>query len=183
MVAGLSFALDFPRTLSLWYIEPMIYLAADHRGVSHKNGLKHYLEGGGYKVKDVGAYDFDEKDDYVDFAKAALKEIIKDPLSHKGIFLCGSGHGMDMVANKFKGIRAALGFNKDVAEQSREHEDANVLILAADWLQEVEVNTIARVWLETKFTGEERHVRRLKKIEEIEEKNFSAEGGSAPGGK
>ena len=150
----------------------MIYLAADHRGVSHKNGLKHYLEGWGYKVKDVGAYDFDEKDDYVDFAKAALEKVMENPAKNRGIFLCGSGHGMDMVANKYKGIRAALAFNLDVAKQSREHENANVLILPADCLQEVETNTIARVWLETKFTSEERHVRRLKKIAKIEKENF-----------
>lgn len=150
----------------------MIYLAADHRGISHKNGIRHYLEVSGYEVKDIGAHDFDEKDDYVDFAEVALAEIIKDPKKNKGIFLCGSGHGMDIVANKYKGIRAVLGFNADVARQSRGHEDANVLVLPADWLQETEVNEIAKTWLETDFTGEERHVRRLKKIEEVERENF-----------
>lgn len=146
----------------------MIYLAADHRGFQLKEELKKYLVEQGYGVEDVGAFTNDKDDDYVDFARVASEKIAGNPSEHKGIFLCGSGHGMDVVANKYRGIRAALGFNKDVAKQSREHEDANVLILAADWLQEVEVNEIAKVWLETKFSGEERHKRRITKIHGIE---------------
>ena len=79
---------------------------------------------------------------------------------------------MANVADKFKGLRAALAFNKDVAIQSREHENANVLILASDWLSSEEAKEIALVWLRTPFSGEERHVRRLNEIKEIEEKNF-----------
>jgi len=77
-----------------------------------------------------------------------------------------------MVANKYKGIRAALVFNEKVAIQSREHEDANILVLASDWIKAHEAKVIIKAWLETKFSGEERNVRRIKKIGEIEKKNF-----------
>lgn len=150
----------------------MIYLAADHRGISHKALLIHHLQDKGHEIFDVGAWELNKSDDYVDFARAALEKIVVDPVNNKGIFLCGSGHGMDLVANKYRGVRAALGFNADVAKQSRGHEDTNVLIIAADWTSEEETKKIASSWLETPFSGEERHVRRLKKIEDIEEKNF-----------
>jgi len=150
----------------------MIYLAADHRGFQLKEEIKKYLLEQKYEVEDVGALNYDKDDDYVDFARAASEKIIQDPAVNKGIFICGSGHGIDIVANKHRGLRAVLCFNADVAKQSREHEDANVLVLASDWLDLEEAKKIVAVWLETKFSGEERHIRRLGKIEEIEEKNF-----------
>ncbi len=151
----------------------MIYFAADHRGFALKEQLKTFLDEKRQDVEDTGAFEYDAEDDYVDFARLAAKKISKNPVERRGIFVCGSGHGMDIVANKYKGVRAALGFNKEVARQSREHEDANVLVLAADWLNFDETKEIVLVWLFTEFTGEERNVRRLGKIKEIEEINFS----------
>ena len=150
----------------------MIYLAADHRGFLLKEELKKFLIDSGFEVKDAGALSYDKADDYVDFSRAAAEEIAKSPERDRGIFLCGSGHGMANVADKFKGLRAALAFNKDVAIQSREHENANVLILASDWLSPEEAKEIVLVWLKTPFSGEERHARRINKIQEIEEQNF-----------
>ena len=154
------------------YTYPMIYLAADHRGFKLKEVLKQILLNQELPVEDMGALAFDPMDDYVDFAHAALEKMIDNPGLHKGIFICGSGHGMNMVADKYKGIRAAMGFNRYVAVQSRQHENANVLILAADWVKEREALDIISDWLSAEFTAEDRHVRRLKKISEIEEKNF-----------
>lgn len=150
----------------------MIYLAADHRGFQLKETLKRVLLNQNLPVQDMGALSFDESDDYVDFARAALEKIIDNPGFHKGIFICGSGHGMNMVADKYRDIRAAMGFNRYVAVQSRQHENANVLILAADWVKEKEAEDIVSDWLNAEFTTEERHVRRLKKINAIEDKNF-----------
>jgi len=150
----------------------MIYLAADHRGFQLKEELKRYLLEHNFETEDAGALDYDKTDDYVDFAASASEKIAENPSRHKGIFFCGSGHGVDIVANKFHGLRAALCFNTQVAAQSREHEDANVLVLAADWITQEEAKDIVTVWLGKSFSGEERHVRRLKKIEEIEDKNF-----------
>ena len=150
----------------------MIYLAADHRGFKLKEELKKYLLEQGFETEDVGAFEYDKEDDYVDFAREASEKIAESPSLYKGIFVCGSGHGMDMVANKFKGIRAALVFNRGVAAQSREHEDANVLVLASDWLEETEAKDLVTVWLGKSFGGAERNIRRLNKIREIEEHNF-----------
>lgn len=150
----------------------MIYLAADHRGFKLKEELKKYLIEHRFEVEDVGAFTYDKTDDYADFARAACEKIVQNLSAHKGIFLCGSGHGVDIVANKYNGLRAALCFNKQIAAQSREHDDANVLALAADWVSPEEAKDIVIVWLGKQFSGEDRHVRRLKKIEEIEKKNF-----------
>lgn len=150
----------------------MIYLAADHRGFKLKEELKKYLLEQGFETEDIGAFAYDKDDDYVDFARDASEKIAENPSLHKGIFMCGSGHGMDMVANKFKGVRAALVFNREVAVQSREHEDANVLVLASDWLEDVETKDLITIWLGKSFSGEERHVRRLKKITELEKESF-----------
>jgi len=150
----------------------MIYLAADHRGFVLKETIKKSLIEQGIAVEDMGAFAYDEGDDYTGFAAEATQKIFASPLEHKGIFLCGSGHGMDMVANKFRGIRAALCWNTQAAKQSREHEDANVLVLPADWLDEMRVREIVSLWLGASFSGEDRHIRRLKKIGEIEQRNF-----------
>lgn len=154
------------------YNELMIYLAADHRGFKLKEELKKYLLEQGFEAEDVGAFEYNKDDDYVDFASEAARKIAENSTLHKGIFICGSGHGMDMVANKFKGVRAVLVFNAEVAAQSREHEDANVLVLASDWLEPEKAKDLVTIWLGKQFDGAERNIRRLGKIEEIEKDNF-----------
>ena len=149
----------------------MIYLGADHRGFRLKEAVKAWLLDTGYPVKDLGAYELDVEDDYPDFGILVADAISKDT-SAKGILICGSGHGMDMVANKHKGIRAALCFNVSVAKQSREHEDANVLVFASDWVKEHDAIEIVRVWVEAEFGNAERNTRRLGKIREAESSNF-----------
>ncbi|MBI2055060.1 MAG: RpiB/LacA/LacB family sugar-phosphate isomerase [Candidatus Sungbacteria bacterium] len=150
----------------------MIYIAADHRGYSLKEALKTALLEVGYEVKDMGALNLDIADDYPDFVEAACEAALHDPAHSKVILVCGSGHGMDMAANKYKGLRAALCFNTSVAKQSREHEDANVLVLASDWVKESEAFEIAKIWLETEFDGADRNIRRLAKIKQQEDRNF-----------
>lgn len=150
----------------------MIYLAADHRGFNLKETLKKYLLEKEYEVEDVGAFEYDKNDDYVDFARIAAEKIAQDPVVNKGIFICGSGHGMDVIANKYKGLYAAWCNTVEAAVQSREHGNSNVLVLGADWLDPEIAQNITLTWLMTFFTGEERHIRRLKKIEEIERQNF-----------
>lgn len=150
----------------------MIYLAADHRGFKLKEELKRYLGEKNYQIDDAGAFAYDRSDDYVDFAIAASEKIVQNPSAHKGIFICGSGQGMDIVANKFRGLHAALCADVPSAIQSREHSDTNVLVLGADGLDPLRAKEIVDAWLSTPFTGEDRHVRRLKKIAEIEARNF-----------
>lgn len=149
-----------------------VFLAADHRGFALKEALKTLLAAWKHVVHDVGASALDPTDDYVDVAHAAAERIAEHPDAARGIFICGSGIGMDVVANKHRGVRAAVVHDRATAIQSRQHGDSNVLVLAADTLGHAAAEEIVRVWLSTSFSGEERHVRRLKKIKEIEERNF-----------
>ena len=144
-----------------------IYLASDHAGFELKNTLKIYLEGEGYMVTDMGPYKYDETDDYPDFMRPVAKEISKDPENNRGIIMGGSGQGEAMVANRFNGVRAAVYYahNLDIIKLSREHNNANVLALGARFINNEEAKEAVKLWLETPFTKEERHVRRIKKID------------------
>ena len=141
-----------------------IYLGADHRGYKLKQVLKEELKTQGFEVEDVGADVYDGADDYVDYASKVCKRVKKND---RGILICGSGHGVDMVANKHKQIRSVLGFNLDVVVQGREDEDANVLSLPAEWITTDEAIEMTKVFLSTDFSNAERHVRRLEKIEKL----------------
>lgn len=148
----------------------MIYLAADHAGFELKEKVKEYLVENGHQIKDMGAHKFDPQDDYPDFISKAAEAISKDPDDSRGIIFGGSGQGEAMVANKFPGVRAAVFYgNMDVIPLSREHNDANVLSLGARFLTSEEAVEAIQAWLETPFTNEERHLRRIEKIKKIEE--------------
>lgn len=146
----------------------MIYLGADHRGFELKERLKKGLVDEGFEVTDLGDQQLIPTDDYVDFAHKVADAVIQDP-TNRGIVLCGSGVGVDIVANKIDGIRCALVQDETRAIQSRQHEDVNMLALPADLLDEEQVLNISKAFLTTNFSGEERHERRLDKLEKIEE--------------
>lgn len=145
----------------------MIYLASDHRGFELKERVKKRLIDEGYKLTDLGNDHLDPQDDYVDFAHKVAEATVNDP-KNLGIILCGSGAGVDMVANKINGVRSALVFDKPRAIQAREHENANILSLPADVLDEETAFDIIKAFINSEFSGEERHIRRLKKMEEVE---------------
>jgi ribose 5-phosphate isomerase B len=146
----------------------VIYIGADHRGFKLKEFLKDFLKAKGYSVADMGAQFYDENDDYPDFAQAVAKKVSLDYENAKGILICGSGVGVAVVANKFAKVRAALVASNDQAFDSRNDDDANVLCLAADYLEPEEAKGIVTVWLQTPFADEEKFRRRLNKISEIE---------------
>lgn len=146
----------------------LIYIGADHRGFSLKESLKNFLISKGYEVIDVGNSKLDENDDYPDFAKLVASAVSQDPDARKGILICGSGVGVDIVANKFKRVRSSLVFSPDQAFAARNDDDVNVLSLPADFLNEEDAEKILGVWLATFFSGKEMHRRRIKKIGEIE---------------
>lgn len=148
-----------------------ILIATDHAGFKLKNIIKEMLEHElGYTVEDVGAVEFNEQDDYPDFGAALAKRVLKTGLP--GIAFCGSGIGICTVLNKYKGIIAGLGFNLQAAEAMKNDENTNVLCLAGRMVSEDYAKAIVRKWLETPFSGAERHVRRLEKIKKIEGKNM-----------
>ena len=148
----------------------MIYLGADHRGFELKELLKKRLVDEGFEVTDLGNDHLDPADDYVDFAQKVAEAVDEMP-DNRGIILCGSGVGVDIVANKIDGVRSALVYDVARAKQVREHEDANIISLPADTLDAETAFEIVKVFLQTSFSGEERHVRRLKKLQEIEKTN------------
>ncbi|MEK7478298.1 MAG: RpiB/LacA/LacB family sugar-phosphate isomerase [Patescibacteria group bacterium] len=158
----------------------VIYIGADHRGFNHKEAIKKYLAGLGYTVSDLGNEKYDELDDYPDFAEKVAEKVSVE--RGVGILICGSGVGMDVVANKFSGVRSALVSNSEQAMDAKTDDDANVLSLAADYTSVEDSKKIISLWIGAKFSGEERFKRRIKKITEIEER-LSARGGSAFGGK
>ncbi len=146
----------------------MLYIGADHRGFELKEELKRRLEADGLEVEDLGNEVFDPADDYVDFAKAVAEMVANDSDS-KGVLICGSGVGVDMAANKVRGARSCLVYDQKRAIQSREHEDANIICLASDILIADDAYEMVKAFLQTPFTGEERHLRRLNKLKELDQ--------------
>ncbi len=147
-----------------------IYIATDHAGYEMKEHLASYLKKElGYAVVDMGAHQYDPDDDYPDFVSLAAREISRDPDHARGIVLGGSGEGEAIIANRFPNVRTAVyyGGPLDILKLSREHNNANILALGARFLAINEAKAAVKLWLETKFSEEERHVRRLKKIEEV----------------
>lgn len=146
----------------------MIYIGADHRGYELKEELKQRMSADGIEFEDLGNEEFDPGDDYVDFAKA-VAQMVADDSDSKGILICGSGVGVDMAANKVRGARSCLVFDEKRAIQSREHEDANIICLASDVLIVDDAYEMVKSFIQTPFTGEERHVRRLNKLKELDQ--------------
>ena len=146
----------------------MIFVATDHAGFELKKKIGDFLKDQGYETIDLGPEKLDPTDDYPDFGFLLAQRVAAKPNSF-GILLCRSGVGMSIVANKVKGIRAALCMQPKQAQKAREHNNANVLVLAADFTGFEEMKGIIRKFLETRFSGEERHRRRLEKIRKFEE--------------
>lgn len=148
-----------------------IYIASDHGGFELKNKLVQDLTGQGYQCEDLGPAEFDKTDDYPQYAKLVAEKVLENADS-RGILVCRTGVGVSMVANKHKGIRSALAISAAQIKKARGDEDLNVLALAGDYIAEDDVADVLDAFLNTEFTGTERHVRRLGEIEEIENTNF-----------
>jgi ribose 5-phosphate isomerase B len=152
-----------------------IFIGTDHAGFGLKEILVPYLQNQGHVVVDKGAHKYDENDDYPDFIIPVAEEVSKDR-DARGIIFGGTGEGEAIVANKFPHVRAAVYYGKsdcvvdddaDIILRSREHNDANMLSLGARYLTEESMLNVVNTWLNTPFPGDERHVRRLAKIDKI----------------
>ena len=143
-----------------------IYIGTDHAGFELKEKLKSFLEEMGRKVVDKGAYEYDREDDYPDFIKPVAEAVSKDSES-RGIILGGSGQGEAIVANRVAGVRAAVyyGGTTEIIKLSREHNNANILSLGARFVDGAEAKEAVKLWLEIEFSGDERHQRRINKID------------------
>lgn len=157
----------------------MIYLGADHRGYQLKEKLKTWLNEWNFEFEDLGPFEYNKDDDYPDFATAvatavalSLPAVSPSNLSKgenaKGILICGSGIGIAITANKIKGVRAGTATSTEQVRASVNDEDLNILAISADYTNENLAQEIVKVFLETKFSGEERHVKRVNKIKDLE---------------
>lgn len=164
----------------------MVYLATDHTGFELKNKVKDFLLEKGYEVEDFGAFKFDPNDDYPDFIKVAAKRVSENP-QDLAIVFGGSGQGEAMVANKFPNVRCALFYSPAVPVQAadisgrqssdpfeivkltRQHNHANILSIGARFLKGEDALKAILAWLETPYSQDERHIRRVRKIDKLEE--------------
>ena len=143
-----------------------IYIGADYKGFERKNELVKFLNSKGYEVTDVGAYSYHEGDDFNDPAIAVARAVRREIGEAKGILICGSGHGMTIQANRFKGIRATLCDSVDSVISASKHDDTNVLCLSSDRVDEKLAKEIVETFLTTKFEPLERRVRRMSRLDE-----------------
>ena len=144
-----------------------ILLATDHAGFELKNQIMQYLVDQDYEVSDHGAFEYDENDDYPLFVSKAVQAVSEDTENNMGIVFGGSGEGEEMVANKFPHVRSAVyyGGNLEIVKLAREHNNANILSLGARFVGLPEAKDAIKLFLETKFSGDERHVRRLNEFD------------------
>ncbi len=145
-----------------------IALAGDHAGFALKQFLAQELQRDGHEIVDLGAYD-ETPSDYPDFARK-IGEAVTSGRAERGILVCGSGVGACIAANKIKGVRAGLAHDTYSGHQGVEHDNMNVLCLGSRVIGVAPALEIARAFLAAQFTNEERHVRRVQKILDIEEK-------------
>ena len=144
-----------------------IIIGADHAWYGMKEALKQGLTLAGHDVKDVGAYAYDETDDYPDFVKSLVEKVLANPDS-QAVFCSGSGQAEAMCANRYKSIRAAVYYHHDleIARLSREHNNANVLSIGARFVSAEEAKEAIEFWLTIPFDPQSRHARRLAKIDQ-----------------
>jgi ribose 5-phosphate isomerase B len=144
-----------------------IYIGTDHRGFELKNKLSDWLSSEGHDIEDCGAHELNQEDDYPDFAKEVSRKVA-DEVESRGIVICGSGAGVEIVANKIKGIRCSIGFDKEQVRKARTDDNINILALASDYLDFEKAKDLISIFLETEFDPSENHTRRIQKISNLE---------------
>ena len=144
-----------------------VYLGSDHAGFELKAHLLKYLTAKGYEVVDVGPYEYDPDDDYPAHCFATGEHTVNDP-GGLGVVIGGSGNGEQIAANKVDGVRAALAWNTETARLARQHNDANVVAIGARDYSVEEATAFVEAFLETPFSQDPRHARRIAQIAEYE---------------
>lgn len=144
-----------------------IYIGADHNGFDYKQAIIKMLTDDGHEVIDGGDIKRDKNDDFPQFAGQVVTAVLNNGDDTRGILICGSGQGMCMAANRFKGIRASLCWNQDEARSARNDDDSNILCLSATYTKLSAAKAIINTWLNTPFAAAPRFVRRLKQLDEL----------------
>ena len=143
---------------------PEIFIASDHRGFEQKQAIVDYLDRQHLPFTDLGPTEFNPDDDYPLFARQVAQAVKKHPNSC-GVLICGSAHGIAIQANRFPGIRAIAAYNEELAAIGREHNDANILCLSADFTSLDENEKILLRFLAMPFSNEPRHLRRILQLD------------------
>jgi ribose 5-phosphate isomerase B len=143
-----------------------IYIGSDHNGFRHKPAIISYAKRRGFEVEDVGHETFDPGDDFPVFAARVANAVVANPES-RGIVLCGSGQGVCIAANRFRGVRAGLGYDRESVRSSRSDDDINVLCLPASRLDVQAIEKLVDVFLDTEFDAAKRRIRRLRQLDEL----------------
>lgn len=141
----------------------LVYVGSDHAGFEAKEVMRKYYEEKGYDVTDLGCFD-SESCDYPDFAREVGEKVLEHDGS-RGVLICGTGIGMSMAANRFQGIRAVLATDEHYAEMGRNHNNANVLCMGSRTTEAEVMKKISDKFFATDFAGEERHIRRVDKMD------------------
>ena len=144
-----------------------IFIAADHRGFELKNQLIEYLHEKNIRIEDLGNYQYEATDDYPDFAKKVAQAVLQKPDEFLGIVICGSGVGVCIAVNRFKGIRCGLGFDPDQVKHIKENDHINVLALASDYTNEETAQKLVDAFLSAQPRKEEKYLRRIRKLDGI----------------
>ncbi len=146
-----------------------IYIGADHNGFALKSKLINALRTSGYEVEDAGDKRHNPEDDFPKFAAEVVHRMRADADKDvKGVLICGSGQGMCMAANRFKGIRASLVWNYGEAQAARNDDDSNIIVLPARFIDEGQAIKLTETWLHTPFAGAARFVRRIREMDSLE---------------
>lgn len=147
-----------------------IYIGADHRGFNLKERVANWLGELKYDFVDLGAKQLEPNDDYTKYAEEVAL-LVRDNEGSRGVLICGSGVGVDIMANKFDGIRSSIGKSVLQVKAGRNDDNMNILVLASDYTHEKEAKAMLIAFLETKYSGKARYDRRLEEIERIEANN------------
>ena len=145
-----------------------IFIGADHNGFYLRNALIKYLNKAGYDVADDGNAKLDPQDDFPIITSRVVNDVLaSDDEDPRGILICGSGQGMCMAANRHRGIRACMGYDRASVKATRNDEDSNILCLAARVLEKDTANLLVETWLNTPFSHVGRYQRRIKELDEL----------------
>jgi ribose 5-phosphate isomerase B len=144
-----------------------IFIGADHRGFDLKNQIIEFLQEKNIRVEDMGNFEKAPLDDYVDYAKKVAQAVLQNPSEFLGIVVCGSGVGVAIAANRYKGIRCALGFETDQVKHARENDHINVLSLPAEYINLEQAKQLIEAFMAAQPKNEEKYLRRSNKLDTL----------------
>lgn len=144
-----------------------VFIGADHNGFEMKRVLAEELTRAGYEVIDKGGEKLNPDDDFPQFAEAVVRSMQAEGDKARGVLICGSGQGMCIAANRFRGIRASLIWNLEEAHASRNDDDSNIICLPARYMDNQTAIRLTEAWLSTPFAGAARFKRRIKELDEL----------------